>query len=163
MMPAVSGNSSVDSLGTSAIVEKRENDQMSKRIGIVIGGGDCPGLNAVIRSVAKAAAQRNWETIGIIGGYDGLLPPGNYRSLDYHAIDGLQVRGGAILGTGNCGQFTSKVGHGESRGLPTKSLDNVKHGMSELGLSALVAIGGDGSLSIAQQFHEHGIPIVGPA
>ena len=46
---------------------------MSNRIGVVVGGGDCPGLNAVIRSVAKAAAQRDWETIGIIGGYDGLL------------------------------------------------------------------------------------------
>jgi phosphofructokinase-like protein len=134
---------------------------MSKRIGVVIGGGDCPGLNAVIRSVAKAAAQRDWETIGIIGGYDGLLPPGNYRLLDYQALDGILVRGGTILGTENRGQFTAKVGHGESRGLPAELLDNVKRGMSDLGLSALVAIGGDGSLSIAQQFHEHGIPIVG--
>ncbi|MEX2168206.1 MAG: ATP-dependent 6-phosphofructokinase [Pirellulales bacterium] len=134
---------------------------MSIRIGVVIGGGDCPGLNAVIRSVAKAAAQRDWETIGIIGGYDGLLPPCNSRLLDYHALDGLLVRGGTILGTANRGQFTAKVGHGESRGLPTELLDNVKRGMSELGLSALVAIGGDGSLSIAQQFHEYGIPIVG--
>ena len=92
---------------------------MSKKIGVVTGGGDCPGLNAVIRSVAKAAAQRGWETIGIIGGYDGLLPPGNFRTLDYHAIDGLLVRGGTILGTANRGQFTAKVGHGESRRLPT--------------------------------------------
>jgi ATP-dependent phosphofructokinase / diphosphate-dependent phosphofructokinase len=134
---------------------------MSKRIGVVIGGGDCPGLNAVIRSVAKAAAQRDWETIGIIGGYDGLLPPGNYRRLDYQALDGLLVRGGTILGTANRGQFTAKVGHGESRGLPVELVDNVKRGMSDLGLSALVAIGGDGSLSIAQQLHEYGIPIVG--
>lgn len=134
---------------------------MSTRIGVVIGGGDCPGLNAVIRSVAKAAAQRDWETIGILGGYDGLLPPCNYRLLDYHALDGLLVRGGTILGTANRGQFTAKVGHGDTRSLPTELLDNVKRGMSELGLSALVAIGGDGSLSIAQQFHEYGIPIVG--
>jgi ATP-dependent phosphofructokinase / diphosphate-dependent phosphofructokinase len=53
------------------------------------------------------------------------------------------------------------VGHGESRGLPTELLDNVKRGMAQVGLSALVTIGGDGSLSIAQQFHQHGIPIVG--
>jgi 6-phosphofructokinase 1 len=134
---------------------------MIKKIGIVTGGGDCPGLNAVIRSVAKAAAQRGWESIGILGGYDGLLPPGNYRPLDYHALDGLLVRGGTILGTANRGQFTAKVGHGEGRSLPVELLDNVKRGMENLGISALVAIGGDGSLSIAQQFHEHGIPIVG--
>src|SRR4051812_22474536 len=134
---------------------------MSKRIGIVVGGGDCPGLNAVIRSVAKAAAQRGWESIGILGGYDGLLPPGKFRALDYHALDGLLLRGGTILGTANRGQFTAKVGHGESRSLPAELLDNVKRGMGELGLSALVTIGGDGSLSIAQQFYEYGIPIVG--
>ncbi len=134
---------------------------MTTRIGIVTGGGDCPGLNAVIRSVAKAAEHRGWETIGIIGGYDGLLPPGDFRTLDYRALDGLLVRGGTILGTANRGQFTAKVGHGDSRRLPTELLDNVKRGMEQLGLSALVTIGGDGSLSIGQQFHEHGIPIVG--
>jgi ATP-dependent phosphofructokinase / diphosphate-dependent phosphofructokinase len=134
---------------------------MSKKIGVVTGGGDCPGLNAVIRSVAKAASQRGWETIGIVGGYDGLLPPGNSRVLDYRAIDGLLVRGGTILGTANRGQFTAKVGHGESRRLPVELLENVKKGMAHLGLSALVTIGGDGSLSIAQQFHEFGIPIIG--
>lgn len=134
---------------------------MSQRIGIVTGGGDCPGLNAVIRSVAKAAAQRDWESIGIIGGYDGLLPPANFRTLDYNALSGLLVRGGTILGTANRGQFTAKVGHGEGRSLPVELLDRVQQGMAELNLAALVTIGGDGSLSIAQQFHEHGIPIVG--
>jgi phosphofructokinase-like protein len=133
---------------------------LTKRIGVVVGGGDCPGLNAVIRSVAKAGAQRGWETIGILGGYAGLLPPGNFRVLDYHAIHGLLARGGTILGTANRGQFTAKVGHGESRKLPTELLENVKRGMAELGVAALVTIGGDGSLSIAQQFHEFGIPLV---
>jgi 6-phosphofructokinase 1 len=134
---------------------------MSKRIGVVVGGGDCPGLNAVIRSVAKAAAQRGWETIGVLGGYDGVLPPGNYRVLDDYAIQGLLVRGGTVLGTANRGQFTAKVGHGEGRRLPAELLENVKRGMVQIGTSALVTIGGDGSLSIAQQFHEAGIPIVG--
>src|SRR3954470_1923813 len=134
---------------------------MTKKIGVVTGGGDCPGLNAVIRSVAKAAAQRGWEAIGIVGGYDGLLPPGNFRKLDYKAIDGLLVRGGTILGTANRGQFTAKVGHGEERRIPTELLDGVKCGMAQEDLSALVTIGGDGSLSIAQQFHEFGIPIIG--
>lgn len=127
----------------------------------MIGGGDCPGLNAVIRSVVKAAGQRGWETIGIVGGYEGLLPPCKYRNLDNQAIDGLLVRGGTVLGTANRGLFAAKVGHGESRGLPKELLDNASHGMADIGLSALVAIGGDGSLSIAQQFHAYGIPIVG--
>jgi 6-phosphofructokinase 1 len=134
---------------------------MTKKIGVVTGGGDCPGLNAVIRSVAKAAAQRGWETIGIVGGYDGLLPPGNVRALDYQALGGLLVRGGTILGTANRGQFTAKIGHGENRQLPGELLENVKRGMEQLGLSALVTIGGDGSLSIGQQFYEYGIPVVG--
>jgi len=133
----------------------------TKRIGIVTGGGDCPGLNAVIRSVAKAAAQRNWETLGILGGYEGLLEPRRTRLLDYHALDGLLTRGGTILGTANRGKFSAKVGHGESRQLPKELLDGTRQGMDALGISALVSIGGDGSLSIAQQMHEHGIPIVG--
>lgn len=134
---------------------------MTKKIGIVTGGGDCPGLNAVIRAVAKAAAHRGWETLGIIGGYEGLLSPCNSRPLDKQSLDGLLVRGGTILGTANRGKFTAKVAHGESRKLPTELMEGVKQGMAELGLSALVSIGGDGSLSIAQQMHEYGIPIIG--
>src|SRR5215469_8201539 len=103
---------------------------MSKRIGVVTGGGDCPGLNAVIRAVAKTAANRGWECIG-------------------------------VLGTSSRGKFSAKVGHGERRALPKELLDGVKTGMDALGLFALVSIGGDGSLSIAQQLFEHGIPIVG--
>jgi len=131
------------------------------KIGIVTGGGDCPGLNAVIRAVAKTAAKRGWETIGIIGGYDGLLAPQNYRLLDYKALDGLLVRGGTILGTANRGQFSAKTGHGETRQLPKELMDATKQGMEQLGISALVSVGGDGSLTIAQQMHEAGIPIVG--
>jgi len=134
---------------------------MSKSIGVVTGGGDCPGLNTVIRAVAKAAAKRGWECVGIVGGYDGLLEPRQTRPLDYHALSGLLTRGGTILGTASRGKFSAKVGHGESRALPKELLDGVKAGMDALGLFALVAIGGDGSLSIAQQMFEHGVPVVG--
>jgi 6-phosphofructokinase 1 len=133
---------------------------VTKRIGIVTGGGDCPGLNAVIRAVAKAATRRGWEAVGILGGYEGLLEPPQYRVLDFHEIAGLLGRGGTILGTSNRGRFTAKVGHGEAQGLPVELLDQTKRGFEVLGLSALVAIGGDGSLSIAQQLFAHGIPIV---
>jgi 6-phosphofructokinase 1 len=134
---------------------------MKKKIGIVTGGGDCPGLNAVIRAVAKAAAHRDWETIGILGGYAGLLEPRQTCTLDYKALGGLLVRGGTILGTANRGKFSAKTGHGESRQLPKELMDETRAGMEALGISALVSVGGDGSLSIAQQMHEHGIPIVG--
>jgi 6-phosphofructokinase 1 len=134
---------------------------MRKRIGVVTGGGDCPGLNAVIRAVAKASANRGWECIGVRDGYEGLLEPRQTIPLDHQRLSGLLPRGGTILGTASRGKFSAKVGHGESRPLPKELLDGVKVGMDALGLFALVSIGGDGSLSIAQQLFEHGIPIVG--
>src|SRR5215510_16319166 len=99
---------------------------MVKRIGIITGGGDCPGLNAVIRAVAKAAAQRGWECLGILGGYEGLLEPRQTMPLDYQALSGLLTRGGTILGTANRGKFSAKVGHGKSRPLPKELLDGVR-------------------------------------
>jgi len=134
---------------------------MTKRIAIVTGGGDCPGLNAVIRAAVKAACLRGWSVTGIVGGYEGLLGDGNCRELDYMNVGGLLARGGTILGTANRGRFSAKVGHGQSRRLPVELLEETKQGMARLGIEALISIGGDGSLSIAQQMHEHGIPIVG--
>jgi phosphofructokinase-like protein len=133
---------------------------VSQRIGIVTGGGDCPGLNAVIRAAAKAAARRGWEAVGILGGFEGLLEPRRTRALDYQELGGLLTRGGTILGTSNRGRFTAKTGHGEAQRLPKDLLDDTKRGFDALGLSALIAIGGDGSLTIARQLYEHGIPIV---
>jgi ATP-dependent phosphofructokinase / diphosphate-dependent phosphofructokinase len=99
--------------------------------------------------------------VGIFGGFDGLLEPLSYRVLDYHDLAGLLNRGGTILGTSNRGRFAAKVGHGEAQRIPTAVLDEAKRGCETIGLSALVVIGGDGSLSIAQQLYEHGIPIIG--
>src|SRR5688572_16608331 len=134
---------------------------MSKKIAIVTGGGDCPGLNAVIRAAVKSACLRGWEVLGIIGGFEGILAPAKFIELDYRSVGGLLGRGGTILGTANRGRFSAKVGHGESRKLPTELLDETKRGMEALGVSAIISIGGDGSLSISQQLFEHGIPIVG--
>jgi 6-phosphofructokinase 1 len=96
-----------------------------------------------------------------MGGYEGLLAPQRTVELDGSMLSGLLVRGGTILGTANRGLFSAKVGHGESRRLPSDLLDRTQLGCQQLGLTGLVSIGGDGSLSIAQQLHEHGIPIVG--
>ncbi len=136
-------------------------NRMKERIGIVTGGGDCPGLNTVIRAVAKASAKRGWETIGFLGGYEGILEPQRYMELNYEAIHGLLTRGGTILGTANSGRFSAKVGHGTSRSLPCELLDGVKQGLQKLNIRGLVSIGGDGSLSIAQQLFEAGVPVVG--
>lgn len=133
---------------------------MTTKIGIVTGGGDCPGLNAVIRAVAKAARRRGWETVGVIGGYEGLFSPGNVQPIDSNVLHGLLIRGGSVLGTANRGRFSAKVGHGETRRLPIELLDETKRAIEAHGLTALVTIGGDGSLTIAQQLHEHGIPLV---
>jgi len=134
---------------------------MVERIGIVTGGGDCPGLNAVIRAVAKAGAKRGWETVGFLGGYEGILEPQRFMPLDYQKLSGMLTRGGTILGTANRGRFSAKVGMGETRRLPQELIDGVKDGLNKLNIQALVCIGGDGSLSIAQQLFEGGVPLVG--
>lgn len=134
---------------------------MSERIGILTGGGDCPGLNAVIRAVVKTAAKRGWESIGIHDSFEGLLNPVRYRHLEYRAMDGLLYMGGTILGTTNHGHFAGKTGLGETRQIPMEILDEAKRNFEKLGLRALVCVGGDGTLTIAQQLFEHGIPLVG--
>jgi 6-phosphofructokinase 1 len=134
---------------------------MKTRIGILTSGGDCPGLNAVIRAVVKCAAKRGWETLGIYGGFDGLLTPTRTAPLDYHAMDGLLYLGGTVLGTANKGRFAAKVGHGAARMIEPAILDEARANVQALGLRAVVVVGGDGSLSIAQQCLEAGIPVVG--
>lgn len=133
---------------------------MGERIGILTGGGDCPGLNAVIRAVVKAAAKRGWETIGFLDGYEGLLDL-RYRALNYHDMDGLLHLGGTILGATNKGRFAAKTGHGEVRKVPDAICAQSKRHFGQLGLRALVCVGGDGSLTIAQQLFESGLPLVG--
>lgn len=132
-----------------------------KKIGIVTGGGDCPGLNAVIRAIVKAAALKGWESIGIHGGYDGLLTPIKTRPLSIKDMDGLLVRGGTILGTASSGAFSAKTGQGKARRIDPAVLARARANFDHEHLSALVAIGGDGTLTVALQMHEAGWPVVG--
>jgi 6-phosphofructokinase 1 len=134
---------------------------MTERIAIVTGGGDCPGLNTVIRAVVKAAARRGWEVVGFLDGYEGMLEPIQYRQLDYHDMDRLLFRGGTVLGTSSRGRFSAKTGHGEVRNVPQDVLHEAQRNFQKLDLDALVCIGGDGSLTIAQQLYEIGVPVVG--
>lgn len=133
---------------------------MSERIGILTGGGDCPGLNAVIRAVVKTATKIGWETFGFIGGFEGLLDK-DFRVLDYKKMDLLLNRGGTILRTSNKGRFAVKTGVGKVGHLDPAVVEGSIKNFNELGLKALVVVGGDGSLTIAQQLFESGIPLVG--
>ena len=114
---------------------------MRERIGILTGGGDCPGLNTVIRAVVKCATKRGWDTIGFLDGFEGLLEPLRYRPLDYKEMDALLFVGGTVLGTSNKGRFAAKTGHGESNRIPRDILDQAKANIQKLGLRALVVVG----------------------
>src|ERR1019366_3386116 len=134
---------------------------MRERIGILTGGGDCPGLNTVIRAAVKCASKRGWDTLGFLDGFEGMLDPVRYQPLDYKEMDALLFVGGTVLGTSNKGRFAAKTGHGESNRIPREILDLAKANFQKLGLRALVVVGGDGSLSRAQQLFEHGVPVIG--
>jgi 6-phosphofructokinase 1 len=134
---------------------------MRERIGILTSGGDCPGLNTVIRAIVKCATKRGWDSIGFLDGFEGLLEPLRYRPLDYKEMDALLFVGGTVLGTTNKGRFAAKTGHGETNLVPRDVLDQAKANFQKLGLRALVIVGGDGSLTSAQQLFEHGVPLVG--
>ncbi len=129
------------------------------RIGVLTGGGDAPGLNAVVRAVVKCARNvHGWEVIGIEDGFDGLINPERSHPLSHADIRGILSQGGTILGTSNrANPFAVTYGSGPVQDLSKRVLDN----FAELKLDALVVIGGDGTLSIAKEFYELGMPVVG--
>jgi 6-phosphofructokinase 1 len=130
-----------------------------KRIGVLTGGGDAPGLNAVIRAVVKAACNANIEVIGLEDSFDGLLDPSRTRPLTPADVTGILRLGGTILGTTNRGNpFEYPVDGPEGKADYSDIVVDTFHRMK---LDALVAIGGDGTLAIAHQFFLKGIPIVG--
>ncbi|MBJ6724206.1 6-phosphofructokinase [Geomesophilobacter sediminis] len=134
---------------------------MTKRIGILTGGGDCPGLNAVIRGVVKASLVRGWEVIGIEDGFDGFLHPQKCRALGLEDVSGILPQGGTILGTSNRGNpFRYPILRQGKVELVDVS-DEVVSVISALGLDGLIVVGGDGTLKIALELMNRGVPIVG--
>lgn len=123
-----------------------------KQIGLLTGGGDAPGLNAVIRAVVRRAAASGVEVIGFRDGFKGLVL-GEYRPLDHAAISGILPRGGTILGTSNRDNPFDFGGVDRYE----DCLGNVRR----LGIEALVVIGGDGSLAIGSELNRRGLPVVG--
>ncbi len=134
---------------------------MKKRIGVLTSGGDCPGLNAVLRGVVRAATNLNWEVIGFRDGFEGMLPPLMWEVLDIKRTAGIMHLGGTILGTTNKGHFVAKVGDGTRTHIPADVMIKARATLAELHIEGLIVIGGDGSLSTALQLQDAGIPVVG--
>lgn len=131
------------------------------RVGILTAGGDCPGLNAVIRGAVKTAANAGFEIVGFHKGYEGLVDPVQFTTLTPRNTTGILTHGGTILGSTNKGRFAATVGACQRRELEPELLAGVQATFEQLQLSGLICVGGDGSLAVAQQFHEHGLPVVG--
>ncbi len=131
------------------------------KLGILTGGGDCPGMNAVIRAIAKKALlEYDVEVIGIEDGYDGLIN-NRYRKLDFNNVSGIVTLGGTILGTSNkANPYSYAVKRGNElvrEDVSAKTIANVQR----LGLDYLVCIGGDGTLIIGHRLFKDGVPVVG--
>jgi 6-phosphofructokinase 1 len=120
------------------------------RVGILTGGGDCPGLNAVIRAVTRRSLDRGWEVVGIREGWRGLVE-GLFEPLGSREVSGILPRGGTILGTSRTNPY--KIDGGVEKLLETFEAE---------GLTALVAIGGEDTLGVAAKLYEaHDFPVVG--
>jgi 6-phosphofructokinase 1 len=131
-----------------------------KRIGILTGGGDCPGLNAVIRAVAKAAMRGGMEVVGIADGYLGLIE-GRYNVLDFNDVSGILTQGGTILGASNKANPAAYAVRENGKWVERDVRDQVVQHCQEAGLDALVIIGGDGTMSGAAELIDRGLKIVG--
>jgi phosphofructokinase-like protein len=132
----------------------------SRTVGILTGGGDCPGINAVIRAATRTAFQFGWDVVGIEDGFDGLLRR-KVRRLTPDDVRGILPVGGTILGTTNrVNPFEYPTRKGRARLESDRSSEALRN-FDALGLAGLIAIGGDGTLAIADRFHRKGLPIVG--
>jgi len=133
-----------------------------RRIAVNTGGGDAPGLNAVIRAVVLSALRRGWEVLGIRKGYEGLLDTSKIVQLTRESVRGLTHLGGTILGTTNRGNpFEFPFVLPDGNVTPIDRSGEVVNHFNRLGIDALIAIGGDGSMRIAHRFAGKGIPVVG--
>ena len=148
---------------SSSTSPSRSDDPARRfRLAVNTGGGDAPGLNAVIRSVVISALNMGWEVFGIQKGYRGLMEEGGLLPLDRSSVEGIAHLGGTILGTTNRGNPLRWP-----RTLPDGTVEEVDRSgdlieaFRDHGFDALIAIGGDGSLRIAAELSEKGLPVVG--
>jgi ATP-dependent phosphofructokinase / diphosphate-dependent phosphofructokinase len=131
-----------------------------KQIGILTGGGDAPGLNAVIRSVVRTATGKfGMKCVGIEDSFEGILGETQLTKLTNKTVSGILPRGGTILGTRNRGSFC-KVVDGKVL-IPEMPIDEALVNLDKHEIDALVVIGGEGTLAIAERFHRRGFPVIG--
>jgi len=133
-----------------------------KRIGVLTGGGDAPGLNAVIRAVTKTAIlQYGCEVFGIRDGYDGFLGENGILPLSLNDVRGILPRGGTILGAANRGNPYARKVIRDGKEVTIDVSEEIVKGIQRLGLDALIVLGGDGTLHIAHELYERGVPVIG--
>src|SRR5215203_1025785 len=133
---------------------------MYKQIGILTGGGDAPGLNAVIRAVVRTAVgEYGMKCVGIEDSFEGILGETHTMSLTQKTVSGILPRGGTILGTRNRGSFV-KMKDGNPI-FPEMPIGEALANLDILGIEALIVLGGEGTLAIAEQFHRRGFPVIG--
>jgi 6-phosphofructokinase 1 len=146
--------------GSEPVLDIKRGPAM-RRIGVLTSGGDCPGLNAAIRSVVRCAKNvYQVEVLGLQDGYHGLLPNGCARAMDLDDVRGIMMQGGTILGTTNRGPFDVDA-HGNPKEGSEAAFTSAIEQYQRLELDGLVVIGGDGSLRIARALHKMGLNIVG--
>lgn len=121
----------------------------ASKIGILTGGGDCPGLNAVIRAVVRRAQHAEVGVLGIRNGWQGLIDA-DVHPLDAESVSGLLPKGGTILGTSRVNPFRSEA-----------DVQRLEQHFGQLGLQALIVVGGEGTLSAARDLQRRGLPLVG--
>ncbi len=132
-----------------------------RHIGILTGGGDCPGLNAVIRAITKTALMEyGVEVIGFLDGFRGLVE-NNYMNLDLRRVSGISHTGGTILGTSNRDNPFSFITVTQEGHLQTDESDRAINNLHSLGLDGLIIIGGDGTLNITHRFAQKGVLAIG--
>src|ERR671930_2394177 len=125
-------------------------EDMGMRVGVLTGGGDCPGLNAVIRAVVRKGVQvYGYEFVGFRDGWRGPLE-GDTVALDVQAVRGILPRGGTILGSSRTNPIKIEGG-----------VERIKDNLAGLGVDALIAIGGEDTLGVARQLYDNGVQVVG--
>ncbi len=134
-----------------------------KRIGVLTGGGDCSGLNAVLRAITKCAISRyGWTVVGIRDGFEGLLGEPRTTSLTGNMVKGLMCRGGTILGSSNKGDpFAYKTVDDNGKVTTVDRSDEALENIRNLELDVLLVIGGDGTNAIGYKFFQRGVPVIG--
>ena len=122
-----------------------------KRVAVLTSGGDAPGMNAAIRSVIRCGVAKGWDMYGVRQGYAGLIS-GNIHQMGTRDVGGILQKGGTILGSARCEEFTTREGR-------VKAI----RAMRQMGIDALVVIGGNGSQTGSYHLNEQGFPVVGIA